>query len=220
MNSPDGHGPAPATGTISGARLADHQLSAVSLPSSARCIRSQWHGRAVRRAMTYQSDESPKDTCPTTSTAALLAGYEGPGLVPMSTLATVIPFPERSQKNVHRLSFSPNDAGLIANVFVFLSAEMTSSVPGYETQARMFFYLGLHRYAMRRWLGLLDAQASAYSSDLSKRIREAFEYLTSQSIIENNAPNDQLYHSKVARLSDSMWSLLQLIRTHQGNENT
>jgi hypothetical protein len=165
---------------------------------------------------THHRQEWHRDASPTASEAALLAVHESPGTVSMSTIGTATSFPKRLQKSERPLSFSPTDARLITDIIAVLSAEMESSTTiDYETRARIFFYIGFHRYVIQRLPGLLDTEASADGSDLGNQINEAFEYLTSQSILESQAFTNHVYRSKVVALSDSMCLLLQLVQSRE-----
>jgi hypothetical protein len=91
---------------------------------------------------------------------------------------------------------------------------MTASILEYEVRARLYFYLGFHRYGVRRWLDSLSLQNSTYNQELGESINDAFQYLISPSILENHTANDQVYRGKLVELSHGIRMLLQLVRYH------
>jgi hypothetical protein len=131
------------------------------------------------------------------------------------TRAKVIPFPWRWQGTGDSASFSAHDEKLIRRALTVLEAEMRTPALDYETRARLYFYLGLHRHVIDRWLVLLSADNSSYSTELADKIREAFQYLTSPSILGSEAPTDAIYRGKLAVLSGNIFSSLQLVRSHR-----
>jgi len=116
----------------------------------------------------------------------------------------------KPQRGATDALFSSNDATLISSILVVLCSEMTSTLD-YEVRARLYFYLGLHRYWIERWVDLLTVESSSYSLELSGRMKEAFQRVTARSVLENSSSNDHLYNDKVIELANSIDSLLQLI---------
>jgi hypothetical protein len=131
----------------------------------------------------------------------------------MSTQARIIPFPERSREAGNSFSFSFNDERLIRGLLGELRSELAAPIVGYETRARLYFYLGLHRCGISRWLDLLRVEESKYNQHLSEQINEIFQYLTSTSMLEDDAPSDRAYRAKIDALSGNMFSLLQQVRS-------
>jgi hypothetical protein len=133
----------------------------------------------------------------------------------MSTRARVISFSRQHQDSEVRPSFSAHDERLIRSALAVLDNETKTPTLDYEARARLYFYLGLHRHIIDRWLKLLLAENSAYSCELADQIQEAFQYLTSSSILDSNAPIEATYHRKLVTLSGNMFSCLRLVRSHR-----
>jgi hypothetical protein len=128
----------------------------------------------------------------------------------MALDAVVIPFPERAPGNAFRPSFSASDERLIWRVLAVLNTETERTELGYETRARLYFYLGFQRYAALRWLSLLSAGGRGYERELGRRISAILQHLISPHILEHDAMDEQTYRGMVSALSGEMFALLRL----------
>jgi hypothetical protein len=129
----------------------------------------------------------------------------------------VIPFPKQPLGGIDALFFSSDDERLIISILAALCSEMAAPILGSEARMRLYFYLGLNRYGVQRWLGSYTDETRTENRGLCEQIDEAFQYLTSQSRLEDNVAYDPTYRTKVCALSSAMFSLLQ--RAHaQGSE--
>jgi hypothetical protein len=134
----------------------------------------------------------------------------------MSRSAEIISFPVPSLSTVDERLFFPDDEELIINILAVLCTEMTHADMEYEARVRLYFYLGLNRYALQRWSDSLATTNSAESRELGEQLNEMVQHLTSKSMIEDNAEDGRSYFSKLGRLSSSLFSLLRLIHSYHG----
>lgn len=126
--------------------------------------------------------------------------------------AVVIPFPRHAPGNAFRSSLPVGDERLILRVIAVLNAEMESAELGYETQARLYFYLGFQRYVMLRWLSLLPIQGHSHAWERRTRISTILQRLISPHILEHGTMDEQMYREMVIVLSGDMFALLRLAR--------
>jgi hypothetical protein len=126
--------------------------------------------------------------------------------------AVVIAFPKHASGSALRSSFSVGDEPLILRILAVLNAEMERSELGYETRARLYFYLGFQRYAMLRWLSLLPAHEHDRAWEGRRCISRILQLLTSPSVLEHEAIDEQMYRDTVIALSGEMFALLRLAR--------
>lgn len=129
----------------------------------------------------------------------------------MSTLADVIPFSLRQSGCVKQSYFSVKDETMLSGLLCVLTDEMNSRDINFEARMRLYFYLGLHNYAMQRWVRMLSRRHTLHNQQLGQQIAGSFQYLTSSSILEEDIQDYDTYRGKVALLSKSLRLLLQLI---------
>jgi len=108
------------------------------------------------------------------------------------------------------LSCSASDEGLILRVLAVLNAEIDCVELGYETRARLYFYLGFQRYVMFRWLSLLSAHEPDVTRERGGSISAILQLLTSPLILEHEAIDEQLYRDMIMRLASEIFALLQV----------
>ncbi len=128
----------------------------------------------------------------------------------MALDAAVIPFPERTPGDASRPSFSVSDERLIRRVLAVLNAETGYEELGYESRARLYFYLGFQRYAALRWLSVLSVQGHGYEWQLGRRISANLQGLMSPHVLEHDAMEEPMYREMVLALSGEMFGLLRL----------
>lgn len=124
--------------------------------------------------------------------------------------AAAIPFPERTLGDASRPSFSVSDERLIRRVLAVLNAETRYRELGYESRARLYFYLGFQRYAALRWLSVLSDHGQGYEWQLGRRIGVNLQRLMSPHMLEHDAIEEPVYHEMVLALSGEMFALLRL----------
>lgn len=128
----------------------------------------------------------------------------------MALDAVVIPFPERALGELPRPTFSISDERLIRRVLAVLNTEIGSTELGYESRARLYFYLGFQRHAALRWLSVLSVQGHGYEWQLGRRINANLQGLMSPRILEHEAMEEPMYREMVIALSCEMFALLRL----------
>lgn len=125
--------------------------------------------------------------------------------------------PRHSPAGIERdaSGFQPfaDEEGLILRILAVLNAEVERVDLGYETRARLYFYLGFQRYVMLRWLGVLPPHGSDLARQRSRRISAILQLLTSPLILEHEAIDEGLYRNMIARLSGEIFALLQVTRS-------
>lgn len=107
-------------------------------------------------------------------------------------------------------SFSSDYERRILRVLAVLNAELERPEPGYETRARLYFYLSFQRYHMLRWLGWLSVRDHGRASERRGRITAILQCLISPRILE--PMDEQLYRDMVVALSGHLFALLRLAR--------
>lgn len=128
----------------------------------------------------------------------------------MALDAVVIPFPERAPGDASRPSFSVSDERLIRRVLAVLNTEIGCTGLGYESRARLYFYLGFQRYAALRWLSVLSVQGHGHEWQLGRRISTNLQGLMSPRILGHDAMEEPMYREMVIALSGEMFALLRL----------
>jgi hypothetical protein len=129
----------------------------------------------------------------------------------MPKLAEVIPLHARQTRDIEEFLFSPRDEVLVSRLLYVLADEIAYGNSSYETRMRLHFYLGLHSHVMQRWLGLLS-RSGMLNRQLSTNLADNFRSVTS-SILGEDSPDGIIYYDKISALSDSLSSLLELIRS-------
>lgn len=100
----------------------------------------------------------------------------------------------------------------ILRVLAVLNAEMERQELGYESRARLYFYLGFQRYHLLRWLGRLPVRDDSRAAERRSRITAILQCLISPRILEREPMDEQLYRNMVVALSGHLFALLRLAR--------
>jgi hypothetical protein len=130
----------------------------------------------------------------------------------MPTLGQVIPFPVRQSCDAEKSRFSAHDEILVLRLLSVLADEIASGKIDAETRMRLYFYLSMHSHVMDRWMGLLSPR-STRNQQLSEDLADTFQRVISPSALEEDPRDGESYYSTVSALSNSLWSLLELIRS-------
>lgn len=99
---------------------------------------------------------------------------------------------------------------MIRRVLVVLNAEARYVKLGYESRARLYFYLGFQRHAALRWLIVLSRQGPGYEWQLGRRISANLQNMTSPHILECDVIDDPAFREMVLALSGDIFALLRL----------
>jgi hypothetical protein len=114
-------------------------------------------------------------------------------------------------------SWPVGDERLILRILAVVNGETERPELGYETRARLYFYLGFQRYAVLRWLSALPVREPDFASRRSGRISTALQLLTSPLILEHKTIDEQMYRDIVIHLSREISALLRADRSQRAN---
>jgi hypothetical protein len=126
----------------------------------------------------------------------------------MSELAKVTPLSSRRSGPIGKPHFSTDDEEMISSLACMLTDEMANWDRDGSARARIYFYFSFHHYLVERWMGVLSTQETLANRQLARQLDDAFQYVTSTTILDSSKFDHDGYRRKLDELADNLRALL------------